>query len=154
MKWYIVAGIAAVALFPLGAIAAAAPAIIPLPVTLQTRPGIFTLCPSQPVPGASIRATRKIVADSPSLQTAQYLATMLFRSTGCRFTIVTNNTPGPVRNALLLTTANALSLGAEGYELTVSPDSVVIRAPGQGGIFYGVQSLLQLFPPQIMSPQA
>jgi hexosaminidase len=154
MKQYIVAGIAGLALFPLGAIAGAAPAIIPLPATLQTRPGVFTLCPSQPVPGAPIRATRKIVADTPSIQTAQYLATMLFRSTGCRFTIVTNNTSGPVRNAILLTTLNALSLGAEGYELTVSPDSVVIRAPSQGGVFYGVQSLLQLLPPQIMSPQS
>ena len=59
-----------------------------------------------------------------------------------------------VRQALLLTTVNALSgLGAEGYELTVAPDSVVIRAPAQAGLFYGVQSLLQLFPPQILSPR-
>src|SRR5580765_1632658 len=98
MKQYIVAGIAGLALFPLGALAATVPAIIPLPLTLQTRPGVFTLCPSQPVPGAPIRATRKIVTDGSSIQTAQYLATTLFRSTGCRFTIVTNGTPGPVRN--------------------------------------------------------
>src|SRR5208283_6114781 len=31
--------------------------------------------------------------------------------------------------------------------------SVVIRAPAQAGLFYGVQSLLQLFPPQILSPR-
>ncbi len=43
------------------------------------------------------------------------------------------------------------SLGAEGYELTVAPDSVVIRAPAAAGAFYGVQSLLQLLPPQVLS---
>jgi hexosaminidase len=136
------------------ALSAAAPAIIPLPVQLQTRPGVFTLCPSQPLSGAPMRATRKILVDSASLETGQYLAMALSRSTGCRFAVVTNGSPGPVRNALLLTTVNALaSLGAEGYELTVAPDSVVIRAPAQAGLFYGAQSLLQLFPPQILAQQ-
>ena len=78
----------------------------------------------------------------------------MFKSTGYQFVVATNGSAGPVRGALLLTTVNALSsLGAEGYELTVAPDSVVIRAPAQAGLFYGVQSLLQLFPPQILSPQ-
>jgi hexosaminidase len=130
----------------------AAPAIIPLPQQMQVRPGVFTLCPSQPIPGAPARATQKILVDSASLQTGQYLATILFKSTGCQFVVATNGSAGPVRAALLLTTVNALSgLGAEGYELTVAPDSVVIRAPAQAGLFYGVQSLLQLFPPQILA---
>ena len=93
--------------------------------------------------------------DSPSLQTGQYLATTLFKSTGSQFTVVTNGAAGPIRGAILLTTVNGLtSLGAEGYELTVAPDSVVVRAPAQAGVFYGVQSLLQLLPPQILSPKA
>jgi hexosaminidase len=133
---------------------AATPAIIPLPKELTNRPGVFTLCPGQPIPGAPARATQKILVDSPSLATGQYLATMLFRSTGYQFVVATNGSAGPVRLALLLTTVNALTnLGAEGYELTVAPDSVVIRAPAQAGLFYGVQSLLQLLPPQILSPR-
>ena len=133
---------------------AATPAIIPLPKVLTNRPGVFTLCPSQPIPGAPARATQKILVDTPSLATGQYLAMMLFRSTGYQFVVATNGAAGPVRGALLLTTVNALSgLGAEGYELTVAPDSVVIRAPAQAGLFYGVQSLLQLLPPQILSPR-
>jgi hexosaminidase len=133
---------------------AATPAIIPLPKTMTNYPGVFTLCPSQPIPGAPARATQKILVDSPSLATGQYLATMLFRSTGYQFVVATNGSAGPVRQAILLTTVNALTnLGAEGYELTVAPDSVVIRAPAQAGLFYGVQSLLQLFPPQILSPR-
>lgn len=131
----------------------AAPSIIPLPVTMQTRPGVFTLGPSG---GANIRATRKIFVDASSAQTGQYLAMMLSRSTGLQFSTVTNNSVGPVHNVIQLTTVNAVStntFGAEVYELTVAPDSVVIRAPTQDGMFWGVQSFLQLFPTQIMSPQ-
>jgi hexosaminidase len=134
---------------------ASTPAIIPLPKAMTNRPGVFTLCPGQPIPGVPARATQKILVDSLSLATGQYLATMLFKSTGYQFVVATNGSAGPVRLAILLTTVNALTnLGAEGYELTVAPDSVVIRAPAQAGLFYGVQSLLQLFPPQILSPRA
>ena len=128
--------------------------IIPLPAQMQPRPGVFTLCPSQPVPGVPARASTRIFVDSASLQNGQYLAMMLFRSTGYQFVVATNSAAGPIRGAVLLTTVNANSgLGAEGYELTVAPDSVVVRAPAQAGVFYGVQSLLQLLPPQILSPQ-
>lgn len=128
--------------------------VIPLPVTMTNRQGVFTLCPGQPVPGVPARAATKIYVDSASLQNGQYLAMMLFRSTGNEFVVATNAAAGPIRGAVLLTTVNALStLGAEGYELSIAPDSVVVRAPAQAGVFYGVQSLLQLLPPQIMSPQ-
>src|SRR5215472_8508445 len=133
---------------------AANPAIIPLPQQMQVRAGIFTLCQSLLIPGGSARATTKILVDSSSLETGQYLTGMLSRSTGCQFALATNGAAGPIRGAILLTTVNAIAgLGAEGYELTVAPDSVVIRAPSQAGLFYGVQSLLQLFPPQILSLQ-
>ena len=136
------------------AVAAAGPALIPLPRQMQLRPGVFTLCPSLSAPLAPAQALTRIIVDSQSLETGQYLAMMLSRSTGWQFVVATNGAAGPIRGALLLTTVNALSgLGAEGYELTVAPDSVVVRAPGQAGLFYGVQSLLQLFPPQIFSPQ-
>jgi len=42
-------------------------------------------------------------------------------------------------------------LGAEGYELSVASDSVIIRASDEAGVFYGVQSLLQLLPPEIFA---
>lgn len=139
----------------LGAVSSfATPSIIPLPVTMQTRPGVFTLGPSAASPNSNSRATRKIFVDAASAQTGQYLAMMLSRSTGYQFSIVTNNAAGPVHNVILLTTVNANgSLGSEGYELTVAPDSVVIRASQQDGMFWGVQSLLQLFPAQILSSQ-
>lgn len=133
-------------------VAAASSSIIPLPVTLQNRPGVFLLCPSQPAIPVPAHAGMTILADAASLQTAQYLAATLFKSTGYQFRIATSTATNAVRNAILITASNAIpSLGTEGYELTVAPDSVVIRAPGQSGTFYGVQSLLQLLPPQIYS---
>src|SRR5207253_3073342 len=88
---------------------AATPAIIPLPQQIQVRPGVFSLCPAQPIPGAPARATRKILVDGASLETGRYLAMMLCRSTGFQFAVATNGAAGPVRGALLPTTVNALS---------------------------------------------
>lgn len=40
-------------------------------------------------------------------------------------------------------------LGAEGYRLEVSPKEVTIHANKPAGVFYGVQTLLQLFPTSV-----
>src|SRR4051812_43244612 len=77
-----------------------APSIIPLPVTMQTRPGVFTLGPTVAAPNSNSRATRKIFVDAASAQTGQYLAMMLSRATGYQFSIVTNNGVGPVHNVI------------------------------------------------------
>lgn len=133
----------------------ASPAIIPLPQQMQVRAGLFTLCSTQASSGAPAQAATKLLADVSSLPSGQYLAALLFKSTGCQFQVIplgTNAASSAVRGAILLTTANAnTNLGAEGYELTVAPDSVVIRAPAQAGVFYGVQTFLQLLPPQVLS---
>ena len=132
---------------------AAVPSIIPLPQQIQLRPGVFTLCPLQPqsAPGHPLI---KIYTDPVSQNTGEYLAGKLFKSTGQQFLVTTTSSSGPIRDGILLTTVNAnTNLGVEGYELTVAPDSVVIRAPTTAGAFYGVQSLLQLLPPQVLSLQ-
>jgi len=47
--------------------------------------------------------------------------------------------------------ATLTRLGNEGYLLDVTPQRVTIRAPHEAGVFYGVQTLRQLFPPAIFS---
>ena len=137
--------------FLLGAVAfAAPPALVPLPQLLQTNAGSFTLCPPQVIPGAPAPSPTVILVDGAGRETGEYLATLLFKSTGYRFQVGTNSGAAPVPQAILLTTNSALSsLGTEGYELTVATNSVVIRAPASAGLFYGVQTLLQLLPPEI-----
>ncbi|MDB6029474.1 MAG: beta-N-acetylglucosaminidase [Verrucomicrobiales bacterium] len=131
---------------------AAAPALVPLPQQLQVQPGTFTLCPTQLIPGVPSPAPTRILVDGVSRETGEYLALMLFKSTGYRFEIATNSGTAPVARAILLTTNNAIvSLGPEGYELTIATNFVLIRGSTSAGIFYGVQSLLQLLPPEIFS---
>ena len=50
---------------------------------------------------------------------------------------------------MLTTVGSDPALGEEGYELTIAPDGVTITAAGPAGLFYGVQTLRQLLPPQI-----
>lgn len=48
-----------------------------------------------------------------------------------------------------LYTDPAMDLPAEGYRLSITPKSVVIVGKDYGGVFNGVQTLLQLFPPLV-----
>jgi len=118
------------------------PAIIPEPQKLELEAGTFKLT-----------AATHIRVDSVSRATGKYLAAHLRDATGYPLATGTkwfSSAVGP--GNILLTIKNAdTNLGPEGYELTVAPDGVVIRAPTQAGLFYGVQTLLQLLPPEIFS---
>lgn len=117
-------------------------AIIPWPQTVTIETGVFKLTP----------ATR-VYVDSASRETGNFLTARLRPSTGYPLAARTQAfSSKAVKGNILLTTRDAsTNLGAEGYDLTVAPDSVVIRAPTQAGLFYCVQTLLQLMPPQIFS---
>jgi len=81
-----------------------------------------------------------------------YLAAVINRSTGLNIKGTSVMASAPSDNMILITSSKSdASLGNEGYKLTVSPKSAVISAPKGAGLFYGVQTLLQLFPPEIFS---
>ena len=116
-------------------------ALIPWPQQVVPQAGSFTL-----------NAQTRICADWSSRQTAEFLAQRLRPSTGDPLKVHWQLSSVPQKNAILLTTKNAnASLGPEGYELFVTTNSIVIRAPAQAGLFYGSQTLLQLLPPEIFS---
>jgi hexosaminidase len=127
--------------------AAGEPAVIPQPQNLTRLDGSFKLA----------RDTR-ICTDPASLDTGNFLAARLRQSTGWRFRVNGKTTPalaaGITGGIFLTTNAADTALGAEGYELVVATNAVVIRAPTQAGLFYGVQTLLQLLPPEIFSTNA
>ncbi len=120
---------------------AGSPALIPAPQTMVAGTGTFALKPS-----TSIRA------NAASEATANSLAERLRQATGFTFKVKSLTGTNVPKGDILLTTANAnTNLGAEGYEMTVTGNGVVLRAPEQAGLFYGVQTFLQLLPPEVFS---
>ena len=122
--------------------ATAAPqiSIIPKPVKMVVKPGTFTV-------------TRKtvIVTDAAARPVAEFLDTLLAKS-GAKLPIVIAKNKTAKKNALVLRVDPSLKqLGTEGYKLIVTPGGVNISASAPAGIFYGVQTLRQLFPPEIES---
>jgi hexosaminidase len=127
------------ALMTASTFAAEIPTLIPLPQKIEGREGAFKLEPKT-----------RILTDVPARDTGQYLLDRLNAATGYALKAGTSTKAQPAKGSILLTTKDAKpELGPEGYELVVSPDSVVVRAGKTAGLFYGVQSLLQLLPPEV-----
>ncbi len=119
--------------------------IIPEPVNVVKGNGAFTL-----------QFGTQILVQEGQAELAEigdYLATVTLNpATGFGLTVDTTAATAPPANSILLTMAGSdPSMGDEGYELIVTADSVLIRAPQPAGIFYGVQSLRQMLPHQIES---
>jgi hexosaminidase len=125
-------------------VAVKAAAIIPEPQQLDYQSGAFQLQPDL-----------QIYTDPASMTTGETLAERLAKATGWHFKVSGKTTPDMekliVGGILLTTNAAAASLGDEGYTLTVATNRVIIRALSPAGLFYGVQTLLQLLPPEVFS---
>jgi hexosaminidase len=119
-----------------------ADSIIPAPLKSAARPGQFQLT-----------AASRILAARALKNEAQRLAERLRGATGFALKIKSAQTTMVAGDLLLTTNGAEAARGPEGYELSVGTNGVVIRAPTAAGIFYGEQSLLQLLPPEIFSPQ-
>ncbi len=119
--------------------------VIPQPQQVEVQAGRFTLT-----------SGTRIYTDFASQATAKFLTAPLRTATGYPLKNgIQFFRDSTIANSILLTDKNAnTNLGPEGYELTVASNSIVIRAPTQTGLFYGVQTLLQLLPPEIFSTNA
>ncbi len=113
--------------------------VVPRPVKLEMGMGAFV-----------VSAKCRILCErrSPAARaSAEYLADAWRYALGSRLRVQAGGEPKP--GTILVTTAGSdVSLGTEGYRLEVRPDGVVIRAAEAAGLFYGIQTLRQLAPPQ------
>ncbi len=99
-----------------------------------------------------LRPDTIIVADKGLSWEAEYLADALAPATGYELTVRTASDKAPGTNAIELRIDPALeTLGDEGYLLSVEEDRLTIHAPKPAGVFYGIQTLRQLFPPEILN---
>ena len=115
--------------------------IIPEPLSMKEGAGSFVL------PASVI-----IEASEPVSLIKQSVDALTERLTAAAGISVSVKTKAPEASIhLLLGQRYDKSLGSEGYHLTVSSKGVTISATGAAGIFYGIQSLLQLLPKEIES---
>ena len=112
-------------------------AIIPRPVQITRGTGSFLLTPATVV-----------VTDGPTRQIGYQLADWLLPATGYRLPV--GGTAGTAARVISLRLDPALTrLGEEGYRLTVAGTRITIRAYRPAGVFYAVETLRQLLPPDI-----
>ena len=114
--------------------------IIPVPVSVKESSGTFTLPKNVVIEAGS----------QPQLQqTVAFLKQRLSVPTGADVTVI-NSATSPSISLVLNRTTDA-QIGQEGYRLSVTPKKITISANEPEGLFYGVQTLVQLFPPEIES---
>ncbi|HEV9038235.1 MAG TPA: family 20 glycosylhydrolase [Puia sp.] len=117
------------------------PDLIPAPVSETINSGHFILPHMVLIEAGDQQALARILED---------LRMHLSVPTGYNVTVTRQSS----RNAtirLILNTKPEASLGSEGYTLNITSKSILIRANQPAGLFYGVQTLFQLFPPAIES---
>ena len=110
--------------------------LIPKPVHVEQTSGNFRLSP------------KSTIGYDVALQgQAEYLQQVLGQSTGWDLKLKKD-----ARKATILLTLNPEKVDKpEGYRLDVTPKGISLTGRDAGGIFYGIQTLLQLFPPQVYS---
>ena len=108
--------------------------LIPRPVEITPAQGEFLLAAGTP-----------IVTDREGKEVALYLQQKLRSSMGVSLKI-TSTSAVP---AIALVVNKSLEVPAEGYVLSVSEKGVKIEGKDADGLFYGMQTLLQLMPPKV-----
>ena len=100
----------------------------------------------------TLQRTSNVVVDAGNQEAAaigEQLAAKIRPPTGYPVNVVSGPaTPGAI--VLRLNSGNA-TLGNEGYQLTVTPDSIRLAANQPAGLFHGIQTIRQLLPVDIES---
>lgn len=127
----------AAAAVALGVFAAdAAVNVVPRPVSVEEHDGQFTL------------TSKTSIGYAEGLEEyAMYLDSILLQSTGYELPVVA----GTSKAAIALSIDSAAVGASEGYRLEVGRKRITVVGADKGGLFYGLQTLLQLFPEQIHS---
>lgn len=119
--------------------------IIPEPVNLKEGQGVFQLNQS----------TTILSTDDALDDISHMMADLLNVPTGYRLQVKTGSKENQ-DNAIILKLNKRpdAELGQEGYRLVVSSNKIVVSANVQNGLFYGMQTVIQLLPSEIQNKTA
>lgn len=116
--------------------------LIPQPVSVTQGDGYFVLNAK-----TLINASHQLLDPL-----AQQLASRIRQATGYKSYYSVQLLKTTIRNTIsLVLVSQPSSIPAEGYELEVTANNIILRSATSAGIFYGIQTLLQLFPKEIES---
>jgi hexosaminidase len=92
-----------------------------------------------------------VTTDARDIQaTVDYLNDVFERGPGYRFPVAVNAAgPFPAGGILIHVDSTMAASGREAYSLSVTSAQVCVRAATAAGVFYGIQTLLQLMPPEV-----
>lgn len=110
--------------------------LIPQPNQVTRHAGSFTLTP------------QTIIVTHDFSDLANYLNDHIEQLCGFRLAVSTH---APEVNYISL--RKNVHLEHEAYSLAITPRSIVIRGGDRGGVFYGLQTLFQLMPPEVYTPR-
>ncbi|MGQ0537342.1 MAG: beta-N-acetylhexosaminidase [Gemmatimonadaceae bacterium] len=116
--------------------------VVPRPVQLEQTEGRFLITRRTP-----------IIVSAATDSVGRFLSRMLATPLGFPLSVHRDSAPARGARPILLAIDDQLRqlLGAEGYELEVTPRTIEIRAAALAGVFYGTQTLRQLLPTQAFS---
>lgn len=113
--------------------------VIPVPAELTQQDGFFKL-----------QKKTQIFASTPEAKTvAEFFAAKMNTSTGYKISVSDKQSTGGIN----LSINEQLDVNNEGYTLNVTNEGVQIEAKTAQGLFYAMQTLMQLLPAEIESPK-
>jgi hexosaminidase len=83
--------------------------------------------------------------NNPAKNLADYMQSAIAEVAGTKPPILASGETANKKNIVLKIDSSVIT-GAEGYVLDVTPAGVVIKANSENGLFYGIQTFLQLIP--------
>lgn len=113
--------------------------ITPFPLEITQNEGVYKF-DGKAVFVANTKSAEKVAA---------YFAAKIGRSTGYNLNIIKKK---PASDYINLSLDSKISVNEEGYLLDVTSKGIDIRAKTSQGLFYGMQTVMQLFPAEIESP--
>ena len=114
--------------------------ITPVPLELNQKEGNFNLS----------KKTVFVTNDEDAQKVASFFISKMNQSTGYSLKVAQEK---PATNYIELSLKDNLPVNNEGYILDVSPDGIEIQASTPQGLFYGMQTVMQLLPAEIVSPK-